>query len=118
MHILLVESDLILRRFYRAELQQEGHEVVDVGTGNQALKKLREQEFDVMVLEILLPDIYGFELMLKVLSQKRDLPIIINTDCVYVRNDFNSWGADAFVPKSYNIKDLKNALNKVVPAFV
>lgn len=116
--ILLVESDPTLRRFYQEEFEKEGYEVVDVGSGNQALEKLRQQEFDVIVLEILLPDIYGFELMVKILSQRRDLPIIINSDCVYARNDFHSWGADAFIPKSQNISELKNAVNRVVPIVV
>lgn len=114
--VLLVENDPRQRQFYCAALQKEGYEVVDVATGAEALKVLAHQEIDAVILEVLLPDIYGMKLMDQILAAKRHLPIIINTDCIYLRSDMKSWAADAFVTKSSDPSELMHALAGVTQA--
>ena len=50
----------------------------------------------------------------KILSQQRNVPIIINTAYDEFRGDFHLWGADAFVLKSADLSELKNALDRVI----
>ncbi len=68
----------------------------DVGTGADALKILEYEKIDAVVLDLRLPDVYGLQLLNDMLSQRRNLPIIINTAYDQFREDFHSWGAEAF----------------------
>lgn len=108
--ILVVEDEANLRLLYRNELEVEGYEVSDVGTGAEALQVLEYEKIDAVVLDLRLPDVYGLDLLGDMLSQRRQLPIIINTAYDQYRHDFHSWGAEAFVTKSSDLSELKNRL--------
>lgn len=108
--ILVVEDEANLRLLYRNELEVEGYEVSDVGTGAEALQVLEYEKIDAVVLDLRLPDVYGLALLGDMLSQRRQLPIIINTAYDQFRHDFHSWGAEAFVTKSSDLSELKNRL--------
>jgi DNA-binding NtrC family response regulator len=114
--VLLVEDEANLRLLYRDELEIEGYEVSDVGTGADALKVLEYEKIDAVVLDLRLPDCYGLQLLNDMLSRRRDLPVIINTAYDQFRHDFHCWGAEAFVVKSSDICELKDVLTRTVPA--
>jgi DNA-binding NtrC family response regulator len=114
--ILVVEDEASLRLLYRNELEIEGYEVSDVGTGADALKVLEYEKIDAVVLDLRLPDVYGLQLLNDMLSYRRNLPIIINTAYDQFREDFHSWGAEAFVVKSSDLSELKHVLARVIPA--
>lgn len=97
--VLIVDGDKDLRMLYRLLFEDEGYEIVDVGSGADALQVLFEEEVDAIVLELRLPDIEGLFLLDEIISKWRDLPIIINTRQEQFRNDFHSWMADDFVLK-------------------
>ena len=112
--ILVVEDEANLRRLYRNELEVEGYEVSDVGTGAEALQVLEYEKIDAVVLDLRLPDVYGLDLLGDMLSQRRQLPVIINTAYDQFRHDFHSWGAEAFVTKSSDLSELKNKLARTL----
>jgi DNA-binding NtrC family response regulator len=114
--VLLVEDEANLRLLYRDELEMEGYEVSDVGTGADALKVLEYEKIDAVVLDLRLPDCYGLQLLADMLSRRRDLPVIINTAYDQFRHDFNCWSAEAFVVKSADLSELKEVLARTVPA--
>jgi DNA-binding NtrC family response regulator len=114
--VLLVEDEANLRLLYRDELEMEGYEVNDVGTGADALKVLEYEKIDAVVLDLRLPDVYGLQLLSDMLSRRRDLPVIINTAYDQFRHDFHCWGAEAYVVKSSDLSELKNVLARAVPA--
>jgi DNA-binding NtrC family response regulator len=114
--VLLVEDEANLRLLYRDELEMEGYEVNDVGTGADALKVLEYEKIDAVVLDLRLPDVYGLQLLSDMLSRRRDLPVIINTAYDQFRHDFHCWGAEAFVVKSADLSELKEVLARTVPA--
>lgn len=113
--ILLVDSDRKQRELYGSQLSKDGYEVVAVDTGREALKKLGSEQMDAVVLELQLPDMCGLRFMGDVISRQRRLPIIINTDSGYFRDDFKSWAADAFLDKSSDCSALRHALKRLAP---
>jgi DNA-binding NtrC family response regulator len=112
--ILIIEDEANLRLLYRRELELEGYEIVAVGSGNEALEALADENIDAVVLDLLLSDFSGLQLMDVMLSRQRYLPIIINTAYNQFRHDFHCWGAEAFVVKSSDLAELKAALVQAV----
>lgn len=64
--ILLVEDDPFLVDIYSKKLQQAGFNVVNVNNGEQALKVLKRDVFDLVLLDIVMPNIDGWEVLKKI----------------------------------------------------
>lgn len=109
--ILVVEEDQTLRGFYRTELQKEGYDVITVDGGHKAVDKLHDDMVDLIVLELELHDGSGLDYLQQFIDEKRDLKVIINTDYPTYRLDFRSWAADAFLVKSSDLHELKEAID-------
>lgn len=114
--ILIVDDEANVRLLYRHELGCEGYEVIDTESESEALDILGQEKIDAVVLDLCLKECEGAALLDKILSRQRHVPIIINTAYDQFRGDFHLWGADAFVLKSADLAELKNALARVMIA--
>lgn len=78
-NILLAEDDLFLIDIYVSKLREAGFKVKLAKDGEEALKKLREEKFNLLLLDIVLPKISGWELLEKIkkIQKLKNLKIII-----------------------------------------
>ncbi|KOG86171.1 transcriptional regulatory protein AfsQ1, partial [Streptomyces varsoviensis] len=81
-YLLLIEDDDAIRTALELSLSRQGHRVVTAATGEDGLKMLREQRPDLIVLDVMLPGIDGFEVCRRI-RRTDQLPIILLT----ARND-------------------------------
>ncbi|MEM6958173.1 MAG: response regulator, partial [Myxococcota bacterium] len=77
--ILVVDDEKNIRRTLRMVLEGAGFEVLDVGTGEDGLKTLKEEEVDLVILDIRLPKMSGIEVLEKVRADSalRNLPVLM-----------------------------------------
>lgn len=105
--ILLVEDDHQLRTALAVTLRARGHHVVDVATGSAAVAETARSSFDVLVLDLGLPDIDGTQVIERV-RQSRDVPIIVlsarRTEVDKVRA--LDAGADDYMTKPFGVDEL------------
>lgn len=113
MKILVVDDDLHIQKLYSEELKEEGYEVVIAGTGAQAMEFFAKEDFDLVTLDILLPDMDGIKLLRHMKEKKPNLPIIMSTAYDY-RDDFAVWASEAYIVKSADLKELKNTVKKLL----
>jgi two-component system KDP operon response regulator KdpE len=105
--VLVVDDDPQIRRVMRVTLTGQGYEVDDVKSGDAALEKLREQRFDLVLLDMNLPGMGGLEACREIRSQS-EIAIIMLT----VRDSEDDKvaaldaGADDYVTKPYNAPEL------------
>ena len=71
MKILLVEDDIMLNEMITEYLSSTGHAITSAKSGDESLKILNEQRFDLLILDINLPDIDGFTILENMHEQKR-----------------------------------------------
>ena len=112
--ILLVEDDESQRFLYRDELTEAGYEVLLAANGKEALKRLVEAKPDLIILDIIMPEMDGMEVLGRIIREYRDTPIILNTAYSSYRADFMSWAADAFVVKSADLAELKQKVRQIL----
>lgn len=112
--ILIIDGAANLRLLYQLEFELEGYEAVAVGSGKEVLEILAHEKIDAVVLDFLLPNSGGLQLIDDLLTRQRHLPIIINTGYAQLRQNFRCWGAEAFVVKSSDLTKLKSALAQVI----
>lgn len=116
--ILIVDDAANLRLLYRIELEAEGYEIIDVESGTKALEVLAHEKIDAIVLDLLLPDCFGLELLSEILKWQRHLPLVINTAYEQFRDNFQTWGAEAFIVKSSDLSELKWVLKQIISGHV
>ena len=80
-HILVVDDDELARMEISRCVEQQGHTVSLAEDGAQALDMLRSQKFDLVLLDLLMPDVDGFEVLrqMKADATLREVPVIVIT---------------------------------------
>lgn len=79
--VLLVDDDLTLREMYEERLKAEGFEIIQASNGEEAMQKARESKPNVVLLDIMMPKINGFDVLkdLKANDELKDIPVIVLT---------------------------------------
>ncbi|MDZ4698146.1 MAG: response regulator transcription factor [Rhodothermales bacterium] len=108
MHILLVEDEARVAAFVEQGLREEGYQVTWVTEGAKALTLGLEQSFDIVLLDIRLPDLSGIEVCRQLRVHAPALPILMLTalDAVEDRVAGLRAGADDYLPKPFAFNEL------------
>jgi DNA-binding response OmpR family regulator len=108
--ILCVDDDLSLLSLYQEELSEEGYEVIVARNGKEALEKYDQESPHLVVLDIRMPVTDGLETLNALMGRNRQLPVILNTAYSTYRDNFMTWGAEAYVIKSSDLTELKEKI--------
>lgn len=105
--ILIVEDEEKIARFVELELKHEGYEVDKAVSGREGLLAAQSGNYDLMILDIMLPELNGFE-VLRRLRKTSDLPVILLTarDEVMDKVAGLDGGADDYITKPFAIEEL------------
>ncbi len=108
MRILLVEDEENIREAVKLNLELEDYEVVATGEGRQALQLVGGQHFDLIILDIMLPEVNGLEICEQIRLTNREVPIIFLTarDSAPDRIAGLRKGADDYLTKPFNLEEL------------
>jgi len=112
--ILVVDDDKNLRRLYRAELEAEGYRVLLAEDGRQACELVEREHFDIVVMDIRMPEMDGLEAMARILKERQRVPVILNTAYSSYLENFSSWAAEAYVIKSADMEPLKEKIRETL----
>jgi DNA-binding response OmpR family regulator len=120
MHILVVEDDTALARQIAAALTEAGHDPIVVHEGENALEKTKATPFDLVVLDVILPGMDGFDVLQHLRSQHLASRVLMLTARGEVRDRVTGLklGADDYLPKPFAMGELVarvNALGRRYP---
>ena len=116
-HVLLIDDDFRLRDLLKRFLEESGFKVTDVESTNEARKILKSTNFDVMILDVMMPGETGVEFLVS-LRNKLNLPVLLLTAMNETEDRINGLeaGADDYLSKPFEPKELilriKNILSK------
>ncbi|MBN1290871.1 MAG: response regulator [Candidatus Latescibacteria bacterium] len=110
--ILVVDDEVNQALLYEQELTDEGYEIHLANSGQEALKLAKTNTYDLVVLDIGMPDMDGLETLGRMLSMDNKLPVILNTAYPSYKDNFMSWAADAYVVKSSDLSELKTKIKE------
>ena len=116
--ILLVEDETHILTTVKLNLEMEGYEVVTAQDGLQASKIATEQRFDLLLLDVMLPEVDGWQICQQVRLHNREVPIIFLTarDAQQDRIKGLRLGADDYLTKPFSLEELllrvKNVLKR------
>ncbi|WP_211655501.1 response regulator transcription factor [Planococcus alpniumensis] len=106
-HILIVEDDMLINDMIRKLLIQNGYSTTTAYSGTEAVLLLKQQGFDLILLDLMLPGLSG-ELVLEKIKKSADTPVIgvsakVDTES---KVDFIRHGADDYITKPFNNKEM------------
>ena len=112
MKILVVEDDKGISDFIIPELEHEGYATCLAVTGRQALEKFESEKPDLILLDIMLPELNGLEVLRRIRAVST-VPVILETargETIDKINGLNL-GADDYIPKPFEIEELLARIN-------
>jgi len=115
MHILLVEDEAPVAKVIQQQIENLGHSVETAYTGQDALKKVREKRFDLMLLDILLPGCKGSELIPKFREAEPDMGIVAITgyNTRELELEVRQQGILYYMVKPFRAEEMKMVLDHV-----
>lgn len=105
--VLVVEDDLGIVNFLSLELEHEGFEVTCANDGRTALEFFEKNEFDIVLLDIMIPNLNGMEVLRRI-RKKSNVPVIMLTARKETLDKVNGLdaGADDYLSKPFEIEEL------------
>jgi two-component system, OmpR family, KDP operon response regulator KdpE len=114
--VLIVEDDSSLRRILRTMLTAQGFDIGEASTGEEALKRLRMVDYEVVLLDMNMPGMGGIETCREIRRSYTRLPILMLTvrdsedDKVYALNS----GADDYITKPFQMRELTARIGSAI----
>jgi two-component system sensor histidine kinase/response regulator len=119
LHVLVAEDNVINQRYALDVLEKQGYSAVVVGNGREALLALERETFDLVLMDVQMPEMDGFEATSSIRARERftgkRIPIIAMTAHAMAgdRDKCLASGMDAYVPKPIRSKELFNAIDSL-----
>ncbi len=108
MRILLVEDEENIRDVVKLNLELEDYEVITVSNGKDVMKVWNSEHFDLLILDIMLPEVNGFQICEQIRLSDLKTPILMLTakDSASDRVNGLRKGADDYLTKPFNLEEL------------
>ena len=113
--ILIADDEARMRRFMQMNLDLEGYRVIEAGNGLEAIERAREDLPDLVLMDVMMPEMDGFE-ALRIIRETSTVPVIMLT----VRDDESDkvkgleLGADDYVTKPFSPRELASRIKAVL----
>jgi DNA-binding response OmpR family regulator len=112
--LLVVDDEAGIRMLFSQELGDEGYEVETAASAAEAVEKLQQINYDLIILDIKLKNESGLDLLQQIVKERHDLPVILCSAFSCYKDDFSAWLADGYVVKSSDLQELKDEITKVL----
>ena len=113
-NILIVDDEASIRMLYREEFEDEGYNVTEAEDGHELIEKIKQDNPDVIVLDIKMAEYDGLDLLQGIRQQFQDLPVIICSAYGAYKGDYKTLAADYYVVKSSDLSELKQKVKKAL----
>jgi two-component system alkaline phosphatase synthesis response regulator PhoP len=114
--VLLVEDEENLHEALKLNLELEGYDITSAYNGNQALSKVEQEYFDLIIMDVMLPEVDGISVTENIRLQNNDVPILMlsakNTSADRVHG--LKKGADDYLTKPFNLEELLLRVHKLI----
>lgn len=115
--ILTVDDEKHIVRLIQVNLERQGYEVVTAYDGREALQKVDDERPDLVILDVMMPYMDGFEVLqnLKRNPGTRDIPVIMLTAKAQDADVFKGWqsGVDCYLTKPFNPMELMSFVQRI-----
>ena len=116
MLVLQVEDDANTAQAVELMLKSEGHECETASLGEEAVRLARENDYDLILLDIMLPDIDGYDVLRRMRENNVSAPVLIQSGLVTNERDRAGFGVSESLLKPFNKRELNAGIEAVTNA--
>lgn len=111
--ILCVDDEKNICRLLKVNLEAEGYSVDIAFNGEEALKRLKKKSYDLVITDLLMPKLDGWELLKRIKSETRNknTPVIVLS---VVKKEKNFLEVDAYLVKPFDVKKLSQEVKTIL----
>ncbi len=118
-NILLLDDETFVQDLFSQFLTNEGYNVECVSNGREGLKKLREFDADLVITDIMMPEMDGLEVVREIRKKRVDLPVIaisggMRNAAINFVSTAKEFGADAIFEKPVSLSDLLASVKNLI----
>ena len=116
LHLLLVEDEAAYREVVAERLSEQGYKVAQAGTGEEALERLNDFAFDILLTDLRLPGVDGRQVLDEAFSRYPDIIAVVITGFGTVKEavEVTRLGAEGFITKPFQFEELVHVLQTAV----
>ncbi len=114
--ILIVDDDQSVRDVLSIVFRKQGYQIEEARDAGDALGKLKNRSFDLIVSDIKMPDLSGIDLLRKVKSLRPELPFVLITAFASTNDAVEAMklGAEDYITKPFNLDELRITMDKIL----
>ncbi len=113
--LLVVDDETNIRRMIRKYAEFEGHEIHEAENGMQAVLRCREEDFDLIIMDVMMPELDGFSAC-KEIRKRKDIPVLILSARGEEYDKLHGFGlgVDDYVVKPFSAKELMARVSAIL----
>jgi DNA-binding response OmpR family regulator len=117
MKILICDDDRIILKSTELKLKREGYETMTAPDGKKANELFENNKFDLLIIDLLMPYINGFELISFIRKKRKSIPIIVLSSVGLEETVLNAFklGADDYIVKPFSLNELSIRIRRLLP---
>lgn len=114
--ILVVDDSVVIRKMVEIALENESYNIVSVATGKEALTYLDDKKPNLIILDIMLSDVNGLDVLKAIKASKSDIPVVMLSakDTPRETTKAKQLGADDFIPKPFKDEELVSKIKELI----
>jgi two-component system, OmpR family, response regulator ResD len=116
--VLIVEDEERIRNIMKVFVRNEELEIDEAADGREALDKIFNKKYDLIILDLMLPKVDGYEVLSQVRKDDRmtDIPVIIISALTTDKDILKGFkgGANYYIPKPFDAKELVNSIELIM----
>jgi two-component system alkaline phosphatase synthesis response regulator PhoP len=115
--ILIIEDDTFLQGLAANKLSDAGFEVTTASDGDEAVTELSKEKFNCILLDLMLPDISGFDILKSIRETSKSLPVIVFSnlsDDKDIKKALDLGATDYLVKSNFTLEELVEKIEKTI----
>jgi DNA-binding response OmpR family regulator len=115
--ILIIEDDIFLQNLEANKLKKDNYEIITAGTGDEAMEKISVENIDLILLDLILPGIDGFDVLQKIKETEslKKVPVIVFSNLSEekdIKRAREMGAVDFMVKSNFSLNELAEHINK------
>lgn len=116
--ILIADDTDAIRKLLNFRLKKEGYEIIEAADGQEALKKFEEENPDLILLDIMMPKMFGWDVLQKIKESNPSVKVVVMT-AVYKKSSYriktiHDYGADDYITKPFDLTKMVELVNSLL----